>query len=168
MEIRPEASADHIAIGDLTTAAFAPMPFSSGTEAAIIEGLRLDGDLTLSLVAEDETGIIGHIAFSPVSVSNQDGGWYGLGPISVRAERQRQGIGRALTETGLEGLKALGARGCALIGNPALYSRLGFVSDGRLAYRTLDPRYVQWILLSGASPEGTLAFAPAFGKADPK
>lgn len=162
MEIRPETTADRAAIGRLTTDAFAPKAYSSGTEAAIIDALRQSGDLTLSLVAVENGEIIGHVAFSPVTITNQTGDWYGLGPISVREDRQRQSIGRLLTETGLQMLKETGAHGCALIGDPHIYSRFGFVSDGTLGYGTLDPKYVQWVSFTGNKPSGTIDFAPAF------
>lgn len=164
MLIRAETPADHAAIHALTEAAFAPMPFSDGTEPAIVDALRRDGDLTISLVAEDAGEVIGHIAFSPVTIDGNHGAWFGLGPISVRADRQRQGIGKALIRRGLEMLEGQGAAGCALIGDPAVYSRAGFVSDGRLRYQNLDTRLVQHIVISGPPPAGILKFAPAFGE----
>ena len=109
MQIRPERPTDDDTIHDLTTVTFDPMPFSDGTEAPIIRALRRSGDLTLSLVAEEDGEVVGHVAFSPVTVDGADVGWYGLGPISVRPDRQRQGIGRALVADGLERLRALGA-----------------------------------------------------------
>lgn len=162
MLIRTERPADDAAIDELTRAAFEPMPFSSGTEAPIIRALRASGDLTLSLVAEDDGAIVGHVAFSPVTIDGVHGGWFGLGPISVHADRQRQGIGRALIAKGLELLRAQGAAGVALIGNPEIYSRVGFESDGLLAYGDLDRRLVQRLMLSGPPPRGELKFASGF------
>lgn len=162
MQIRTERPADDAAIDDLTRVAFEPMPFSSGTEAPIIRALRTAGDLTLSLVAEEEGPIVGHIAFSPVTIDGVHGGWFGLGPIAVRADRQRQGIGKALIARGLELLRQRGAAGVALIGNPDIYGRVGFESDGLLAYGDLDRRYVQRLVLSGPPPRGELRFAPGF------
>ena len=111
VQIRTERPADDAAIHALTRVAFEPMPFSSGTEAPIVRALRSSGDLTLSLVAEDDGVIVGHIAFSPVTIDGVHGGWFGLGPISVRADRQRQGIGKALIARGLELLRQRGAAG---------------------------------------------------------
>jgi len=162
VQIRPERPTDDDAIHDLTTVAFDPMPFSDGTEAPIIRALRSSGDLTLSLVAEEEGEVVGHVAFSPVTVDGAAAGWYGLGPISVRPDRQRQGIGRALVADGLERLRGIGATGCALIGNPDVYAPMGFTSDGRLTYRGLDPAIVQVVVFSGEAPHGELRFAPAF------
>lgn len=162
MQVRTERPADDAAIHELTFAAFAPMPFSSGTEAPIIRALRRSGDLTLSLVAEEDGEIVGHVAFSPVTIDGVHAGWFGLGPISVRADRQRQGIGKALISRGVELLRQQGAAGVAMIGNPEVYSRSGFASDGLLAYGDLDRRIVQRLVLSGLPPCGELKFAPAF------
>lgn len=162
MRIRTEQPADDAAIHELTFAAFEPMPFSSGTEAPIIRALRRSGDLTLSLVADEDGEIVGHVAFSPVTIDGVHAGWFGLGPISVRADRQRQGIGRALIARGLELLRQRDAAGVALIGNPDIYGRVGFESDGLLAYGDLDRRFVQRLVLSGPPPHGELKFAPAF------
>lgn len=162
IRIRPEEPGDADAIHHLTAIAFAPMPFSGGAEPEIIRVLRQAGDLTLSLVAEEDGSIVGHVAFSPVSIGGRHDGWFGLGPISVRPDRQRQGIGRALVDRGLSTLRARGARGCALIGNPDIYRRMGFESDGRLRYANLDARYVQRLVFDGEPPQGDLAFAPAF------
>ena len=162
VQIRPERPTDDDAIHHLTTVAFDPMPFSDGTEAPIIRALRSSGDLTLSLVVEEDGEVVGHVAFSPVTVDGADVGWYGLGPISVRPDRQRQGIGRALVADGLERLRALGATGCALIGNPDVYAPMGFSSDGRLTHRGLDPAIVQVVVFAGPVPQGELRFAPAF------
>lgn len=163
MLIRRETAADADAIHGLTLTAFKPMPFSDGTEADIIRRLRGAGDLTISLVAEDAGEILGHVAFSPVTIDGVHDGWFGLGPISVQPGRQRQGIGKALIARGLNLLKEREAKGCALIGDPDIYGRLGFVGDGRLKYRNVDARYVQWLVWHGAAPRGNLEFATAFG-----
>ena len=131
MLIRFEKPDDADAIHELTRVAFEPMPYSSNTEARIVRDLRASGDLTLSLVAEEDGEIIGHVAFSPVTIGNVEDGWYGLGPISVKPERQRQGIGRALIERGLDVLRERDATGCALIGDPSVYRGVGFESDGK-------------------------------------
>ncbi|RUL98736.1 GNAT family N-acetyltransferase [Rhizobium chutanense] len=162
MLIRDETPDDIDAIHDLTSTAFKPMPYSDGTEAEIIRRLRAAGDLTISLVAEQDGEVLGHVAFSPVTIDGAQDGWFGLGPISVKPERQRQGVGKALIARGLELLRETGASGCVLIGNPDIYSRVGFSSDGQLKYLDLDTRLVQRIVLRGFPPSGTLRFAPAF------
>ncbi len=163
IRIRPEAAEDVDAVRALTAAAFGPMPFSDGSEPGIIDRLRADGDLSLSLVAEDAAGrVIGHIAFSPVSAGSDRRGWYGLGPVSVEPAHQGRGVGRALIEAGMAELRRLDAAGCALIGDPRLYERFGF-SSGALTYKDLEASLVQHRLLgAGAPPAGELRFAPAF------
>lgn len=163
MLIRSEMPADHDAIHELTWAAFKPMAFSAGTEADIIRALRADGDLAISLVAEDGGEIVGHVAFSPVTIDGAHDNWFGLGPISVKPGRQRQGIGKALIAAGLKLLDKQGANGCALIGNPDVYSHAGFLSDGQLTYLDIDTKYVQRLVLRGPDPQGSLRFARAFG-----
>ncbi|MDX8354668.1 N-acetyltransferase [Cognatiyoonia sp. IB215182] len=165
MLIRAEKPDDCRAIHDLTQAAFAPQPFADGFEGPLIDMLRDAGDLTLSLVA-DEDGIIGHVAFSPAQITDAEGAWYALGPISVRTDRHRQGIGRMLVETGLTILAERGAAGCVLTGNPTIYERLGFTSDGNLHHHGTEDRYVLWRVLNGMRPKGFVTFAPAFDPAN--
>jgi putative acetyltransferase len=162
MLIRAESPDEEDAIDALTRRAFAPMPFSDQREAEILRALRRDGTLALSLVAVEESEIVGHVAFSPVTIDGVHNDWFGLGPISVSPERQRQGIGRALVRAGLETLQASAANGCALIGNPAIYSRFGFVSNGRLQYPNTPAHLVQHIVFQGQPSTGTLKFATAF------
>ena len=163
--IRPERPDDVDAIDRLTVDAFEPQWFSDGAEAPIVRSLRASGDLMLSLVAEDDGEIIGHVAFSPVTIDGSHDGWFGLGPISVRLDRQRRGVGRALVAEGLLRLRDREARGCALIGDPNIYGRMGFTGDGPLSHRGLDRASVQHVTFSGPSPRGELRFAPAFDAA---
>ncbi|WP_342077746.1 N-acetyltransferase [Yoonia sp. SS1-5] len=167
MQIRPETASDTRTIRELTEVAFAPMPYGDGTEGACIDRLRIDGDLTLSLVADEAGEIIGHVAFSPAQISKATGDWYGLGPISVRADRQKQGIGTMLAQAGLKQLKTRGAAGCVLIGRPAVYGPMGFVSDGNLTHGKLDTALVQYIGLNGTPPKGEVTFAPALQETSP-
>ncbi|MBU0908249.1 MAG: N-acetyltransferase, partial [Proteobacteria bacterium] len=126
MIIRPETPADIEAISTVTIAAFENHPISHQTEQFIITALRAAHALTLSLVAELDGQVVGHIAFSPVTISDGSQNWHGLGPISVLPEYQRQGIGKALMQEGLSRLKALGSNGCVLVGPPEYYHRFGF------------------------------------------
>jgi len=164
MEIRTEDARDAEAIHDLTARAFAPMRFADGTEPDVIRGLRRDGHLTLSLVAAEDGVILGHVAFSPVTIGAMDG-WFGLGPIAVEPARQRQGIGRRLVVEGLKRLRDAGAWGVALTGNPAVYGPMGFISDGRLSHGDTPSRNILYQVLRGSPPQGELIFAPAFGEA---
>ncbi|MCF6303670.1 MAG: N-acetyltransferase, partial [Devosiaceae bacterium] len=107
--------------------------------------------------------IIGHIAFCPVIIGKVDRQWFGVGPVSVAVEKQRSGIGSKLIIAGLDWLRSHGASGCVLIGNPAYYSRFGFISDGKITYRGLPTEYVQWVSFDGTPPTGALKYSPAFG-----
>lgn len=124
--IRDETDADVDAITEVTSAAFETLATSHHTEQFIIEALRAAKALAVSLVTEVDGRVVGHVAFSPVSISDGTGNWYGLGPVSVLPECQRQGIGKALIREGLSRLKALGARGCCVVGHPDYYRKLGF------------------------------------------
>lgn len=162
MQIRPERPDDATTIHALTEAAFKGRPYSDGAEPRVIDALRAAGALTLSLVATEDDGIVGHIAFSPVTVNGEAGRWYGLGPVSVWPDRQRGGIGQALIREGLRRLGAMGAGGCVLLGDPAYYGRFGFEHDPEL--RTGDgPAWAfQRLILSGERPRGDVRFHDAF------
>jgi putative acetyltransferase len=116
--IRSETSADVSAIAEVTVAAFKTLAISNHTEQFIIAALRVAKALTVSLVAEVDGRVVGHIAFSPVTISDGSPNWYGLGPVSVLPECQRREIGRVLIQEGISRLKDLGARGCCLVGHP--------------------------------------------------
>lgn len=161
--IRPEGPGDEAAIRDLTRAAFAAAPHASGAEPAIVDALRAAGALALSLVAEEAGGICGHVAFSPVAIDGRDMGWLGLGPISVRPDLQRQGIGSALVRGGLARLAGGGAAGCVVLGEPAFYAHFGFAADPRLTYAGAPAAYFMARPLCGPVPRGAVAFHPAFG-----
>lgn len=162
IQIRDERPGDVAAIHALTQKAFDGMPFSDGSEPGIVLRLREAGDLALSLVAVERDVITGHVAFSPLRIVGAEGSWFGLGPISVEPARQKQGIGRQLVSAGLERLRRQGAQGCALVGDPAVYAGMGFVSDGALTYGSVPPHYVQRVVFAGKAPQGELHFAPAF------
>lgn len=163
VSIRPERPGDEPAIHALTEAAFRDMPFSDGDEHLLVDALRADGDLTLSLVAEDGERIVGHIAFSPVTISDGTENWFGLGPVSVLPERQREGIGFQLVQRGLADMRERGARGIVLLGDPAYYARFGFVHDPRLAYPGPPAEYFQCLAIDAELPEGRVSYARAFG-----
>ncbi len=162
MRIRAEQPADIDAIRELTDRAFASEAHSSGTEAAIIDALRGAGALTLSLVAEKDGAILGQVSFSPVTIDGSPGEWVGLGPISVDPNHQRTGIGTALIDAGLAQMKAAGADGCVLVGDPAYYSRFGFLGDCGLTYGDVPPKYVQQRALNGQPATGRVTYSPAF------
>lgn len=162
MEIRAERPEHVEAIRSLTTAAFEHAEHGSQTEAAIIDGLRRAGALSLSLVAIDAGDIIGHAAFSPVMIDSRKVPWYGLGPVSVRPDRQGEGIGSALIRHGLELLRSSGAEGCVVLGEPAYYGRFGFRGGNDLCYPEAPAPYFQWINFVGTPVSGTVGYNPAF------
>ncbi|HMK64460.1 MAG TPA: N-acetyltransferase, partial [Thermodesulfobacteriota bacterium] len=116
--IRNETKADMSEISTVTADAFKALEISNHTEQFIIAALRKAKALTISLVAEAEGRLVGHIAFSPLTISDGTQNWYGLGPVSVLPEYQGQGIGKILIREGLSKLKSLDARGCCLVGHP--------------------------------------------------
>jgi len=163
MQIREERNEDADAIRRITAAAFAQAPHSSGTESRIIDALRDAGALTVSLVATGDDGsFVGHVAFSPVRIDGEAGRWYGLGPVSVVPEMQRQGIGSALIREGLARLAALDAEGCVALGDPAYYSRFSFVSDPALTYGGKPSLYSQRLVLKGTAPRGNVSYHAVF------
>ena len=146
----------------VTAAAFETLEISSHTEQFIVAALRAADALTVSLVAELDGRMIGHIAFSPVTISDGTEDWYGLGPVSVLPEYQRQGAGQALIWEGLSRLKALGARGCVLVGHPGYYPRFGFRNPTGLVVEGVPPDAFFALSFDGRIPQGVATFHPAF------
>jgi len=160
--IRAETDADAQSITEVTERAFATLEISDQTEALIIAALREAGALTLSLVAELEGRVIGHIAFSPVTVEDGTGGWFGLGPVSVLPKHQRRGVGAALVREGVSGLRRLRAAGCCVVGHPEYYGRFGFEHPAVLTYPGVPPEAFFALAFKGDTPKGEVAFHPAF------
>lgn len=162
MIIRNETPADFDAIAELTAVAFASLAVSQHTEQFIIAALRAAGALSVSLVAEEGGRVVGHVAFSPVTIADGTRGWYGLGPVSVLPEAQKRGIGKALIDAGLARLKDAGGAGCVLVGDPAYYTRLGFRNSAQLVYEGIPPQYFLTLPLAGDVPRGVVRFHDAF------
>ncbi|WMJ69634.1 N-acetyltransferase [Stenotrophomonas sp. 24(2023)] len=160
--IRPETPADIAGIHALTAAAFANAEHSSHTEQYIVDALRARGELTLSLLAERDGLVAGHVAVSPVTLSNDHPGWYGLGPISVAPALQGQGIGSALMQAALAALQSRGARGCVLLGDPDYYRRFGFRAEAGLVLPGVPAAYFQALCWQPPVPEAEVAYSPAF------
>lgn len=160
--IRAERPGDEAAIHRLTAAAFRDMPFSQRNEQHLVDALRRNGDLALSLVAEQGGEITGHIAFSPVAISDGTLRWFGLGPVSVWPERQGRGIGGALIRHGISELRRRGAAGLVLLGSPTYYARFGFRPLPQLRYPGPPPEYFQCLVLTGDVPTGEVRYASAF------
>ncbi|RPE31699.1 putative acetyltransferase [Acinetobacter sp. BIGb0102] len=162
ISIRNEQPSDIPNIFKLTQAAFKDIEYSSHTEQFIVNALRDSQQLTVSLVAEYEGQIIGHIAFSPVSISDGTTDWYGLGPVSVQPEFQNQGVGSQLIHTGLEKLKTLKAAGCVLLGDPEYYARFGFKAKPELVLQGVPAEYFQTLSFTEKMPHGNVVYAEAF------
>ena len=162
IRIRPEVEADPPAIFDLTRRAFAPMRFAAGDEQALIRILRDLGALSLSLVAEHQGEVVGHVALSPVTHESGEAGWFGLGPISVEPALQRQGVGGALIAEARRWLSDQAARGCILTGDPNYYPRHGFLPAPQHAPEAEPPEYLMVLSLAGTLPAGRFCFHPAF------
>ena len=163
--IRSETDADVGAITEVTVAAFKTLEISNHTEQFIIEALRAAKALTLSLVAEVDGRVIGHSAFSPVTISDGTRNWYGLGPVSVLPEYQRKGIGKALIQEGLLRLKDLDAKGCCLVGHPQYYRKFGFETVAGLIHEGVPQEAFFALSFDGHTPQGTVTFHDGF-KAD--
>jgi len=162
MVIRDETDADIGAISEVTIAAFESLQISNHTEQFIIEALRADKALTVSLVAELDGRIIGHIVFSPVTISDGTRNWYGLGPVSVSPEYQRKGVGKALIQEGLSRLMSLNAQGCCVVGHPEYYRKIGFRNVPGLVIEGVPPEVFFALSFGGDTPEGTVAFHEGF------
>ncbi len=142
--------------------AFTAAPYSSQTESAIIDGLREADALTLSLVAVQDDYVVGHIAFSPITIDETNQGWYGLGPVSVHPDYQNRGVGGMLIREGLHQLVELGAKGCVVLGEPGYYKRFGFEYDNALRYEAAPADYFMRIVFEGPAPTGHVAYHAGF------
>lgn len=163
--IRDEARHDAEVIAEVTVAAFDSLEISNHTEQFIVEALRSAGALTVSLVAEVDGHVVGHIAFSPVTISDGSNNWYGLGPVSVLPLYQRMGIGKALIREGLSRLKELGAKGCCLVGHPQYYRKFGFENVTGLVVEGVPEEVFFALSFDGRFPQGNVSFHEGF-KAD--
>ncbi|WP_439586885.1 GNAT family N-acetyltransferase [Hydrogenophaga sp.] len=166
IQLRHEAPDDIAAIEAVTIAAFANAPHTSHTRQFIVRALRAANELTLSIVAEEHGQVVGHVALSPVTITDSQGrqavGWYGLGPISVLPPRQGHGIGSRLLEQALSELRAMRAAGCVLLGEPAYYGRFGFQAHAGLQLPGVPPGYFMALALHGTVPEGIAHYSDAF------
>lgn len=162
MIIRSETASDFDAITEITIAAFRTLEISNHTEQFIITSLRAAGALTISLVAEIDGRVVGHIAFSPVTISDGSKGWYGLGPVSVLPEHQKRGIGKSLINKGLSMLKELDGRGCAVVGDPNYYKRFGFRNIPDLIHEGIPQEVFLVLPFTENVPQGTVVFHEGF------
>ncbi len=164
MKVRAETRHDHEPVHALNAAAF-----ESDAEADLVDTLRTEANPVISLVAEVDGAAVGHILFSPVTLTgHEDRLWLALAPMAVRPEVQRRGIGSALVRAGLERCRELSAAAVVVLGHPRFYPKFGFVPSTRYAIRSdyNVPEEVFMILeleegaLTGVS--GTVKYHPAF------
>jgi putative acetyltransferase len=161
MIIRDEQPGDAVAIGQTIHDAFESAEHSSGTEDRIVDALRNADALTLSLVAIEDGEFVGHVAISPVTIDGASG-WYGLGPVAVRPERQGEGAGSALIGEALDRLRKQGASGCVVLGDPEYYGRFGFAHDPGVTYADVPPPYFQILSFGPECPKGAVSYHGAF------
>ena len=160
--IREERAGDWEAVNDLITLAFSPMPFSSGTEAAIATSLRQSGAAVVALVAEQAGNVVGQVLFSPAFIADRPSSWHAMGPMAVAPTFQRMGLGSRLIGEGLERLKTMGSEGCIVLGSPAYYQRFGFQLAPSLAPAGLPADHFMVLPFGRTPPTEVLAFHPAF------
>lgn len=163
MTIRPEMTGDLAAIRTVIGAAFA-----RDDEAALVDQLRRDGDMVLSLVAVSDGQHLGHIGFSRVWIIKNAGRIPGvsLAPLSVSPQQQRHGIGQALVESGMHALRDAGETIVFVLGDPRYYARFGFsLARARGFVCKYAGPHFQAVALDAAAPDqGSVAYAPAFGR----
>jgi putative acetyltransferase len=162
ISIRKETESDIEAIERVTIAAFENHPISQQTEQFIIRALRAANALSLSLVAENDGRIVGHIAFSPAAISDGTKEWYGIGPLSVDPAMQRQGIGKSLMRAGMELVKDMGGKGCVLVGDPNYYKQFGFRNIPELVHEGIPQEVFLALPFTEATPDGFVEFHEAF------
>ncbi|MBT4739694.1 MAG: N-acetyltransferase [Rhodospirillaceae bacterium] len=159
--VRPETEEDQTAIHALHATAF-----ETSAEAGLVDLLRTAGALSLSLIAEQDGALVGHVAVSPVTINDSDEAqWYGLGPISVHPKHQGEGIGTALMLKALKETATIGGQGMVLLGKPAFYTRFGFQPSTELGLpweKDVGP-YFQAVKLGAADiPSGVVKYHAAF------
>ena len=153
--LRDERASEADAIGRVIVAAFAGEPEGGQFERRIVDTLRADGVLSVSLIAERDGRLIGHVAFSPVSIggepSGSQGWWYGWRrlrccPIASGRASVRGWCAR------VDALRRQRARGCVLLGEPAYYTRFGFAPSGDIVFPGVPPGYFLALSLDDSAP----------------
>lgn len=162
MDVRPEEPPDFDAVYRLNALAF------GGNEEADLLGRMRKCVPYYALVAEREGKVIGHIAFSGLTLNGADANLAGLAPMAVLPEFQNQSIGSELVRRGLEWMKREGFGAVFLIGHPSFYPRFGFEPAGRLGFTcefpAPDDAFLVCQLANGALPErgGLIEYNEAF------
>jgi putative acetyltransferase len=172
MMIRPALPSDQQAIGRIIRSAFAASEFGHNGEADLVRRLGEDGDIALSLVAEQDGQLVGHVLFSPMAVE-ADGHMLkaaALAPVSVIPQAQGKGVGSALIRAGLDQLSASGFQASFVLGHVDYYPRFGY--DAALAAPYVSPHagaHFMAVHLDSAlalPQRGRADYAPAFARMD--
>lgn len=142
--------------------AFKPIPYSNHDEDEIVNRLAQAGDLSVDLVAMAGDLVVGFVAASPVTIAGERCDWYGLGPVAVLPEYQRQGIGQQLIEKSLKDLVLMDAEGCVVVGEPAYYQRFGFKTSAMIYYPGTPEGYFMSLLFKQNSKKGVVRYHDAF------
>lgn len=164
--IRVEQPGDIPHIRDIVAHAF-----GQRAEADLVDQLRADGDVLVSLVAVGERGeLTGHILFSRLPIEGAKGRVVteaaALAPLAVRPEHQRKGVGSALVKAGIRACTARGLAAIIVVGDPAFYRRSGFSAETARGLRSPYPgdAFMALELKPGAlRAKGTVRYAAAFG-----
>ena len=165
MIIRQETAGDIAAIGSVIRRAFQSHN-EACEEADLVDRLRHAGDLALSLVAEQDGQLVGHVGFSRLWIVQDAQRIPGisLAPLAVMPDRQRKGAGRALVEAGHARLREAGEAIVFVVGDPEYYGRFGFSLLAAAAFecRYAGPHFQALRLASTAPEAGSVEYAPAF------
>ena len=138
-------------------------PGAKPTEHLIVNNLRDNGSLSLSLVYVDGDNIIGHIAVSPIKIDGKDSNWYGIAPVSVVKDKQGMGIGSKLMKQAMDVMREKGIDGFVLLGDPEYYGRFGFIADSRLVFEGVPAEYFLCHSFIGDDiPTGVVSYDSAF------
>ncbi|MBV6818961.1 N-acetyltransferase [Rahnella sp. PD12R] len=166
MLIRTEIPVDAAGIDRLLRRAF-----PGGAEADLVQQLREDGLLTLGVVAtDDEGGVVGYVAFSPVDIQGEDRNWVALAPLAVDESLRRQGLGEKLVYEGLDSLNEFGYAAVVVLGDPAYYGRFGFkpaaVHDLQCRWPDTEAAFQFFTLSDDAlnDASGQVEFSPPFDR----
>jgi putative acetyltransferase len=165
--IRPQTPADVAAIRAINEAAF-----GGRLEADIVDALRREAEPFISLVADADGDVVGHICFSPVTIGDSpvSTGSVGLGPMAVRPDLQRKGIGSQLVSAGLEECRRRGVRLVVVVGHAEYYPRFGFSPASRLGltceYDVPDDVFMARRLTGGRIAPGVVRYHRAFASAE--
>ena len=158
-QVRPEGAPDFAAIRTVNREAFGTV-----AEADLVDALRANGDAALSLVAEDDSGVVGHILFShlPIRTTARDVAAVALAPMSVLPRWQRCGIGSALVWAGLDFCREAGREAVVVLGHPTYYPRFGFSAHlaGPLQAPFSGPAFMALELVPGALNAGGVVRYP--------